>query len=94
MARFRNDTGSVLNSQEFGLLPPGEFEAAGYDPEVHGVIPGCTWLDAPEPEGAEGEGEADDPGDPPAGQGASTPPASTPKAAKRGSAAKDKEAAG
>lgn len=50
MARFRNDTGSVLVSQEFGVLPPGEFEAHGYDPEVHGVIPGCTRLDEPAPE--------------------------------------------
>ncbi len=50
MPRFRNDTGSVLRSQEFGVIPPGEFEAEGYDPEVHGVIPGCTWLDAPPPE--------------------------------------------
>jgi hypothetical protein len=48
MAKFRNDTGSVLNSAEFGVLPPGEFELDGYDPEVHGVIPGCTRLDAPE----------------------------------------------
>jgi hypothetical protein len=48
MAKFRNDTGSVLRSQEFGLLPPGEFDAEGYDPDVHGVIPGCTWLDGPE----------------------------------------------
>lgn len=85
MARFRNDTGSVLASQEFGLIPPGEFEAPGYDPEVHGVIPGCTWLDAPEPEPA-GDGEAGSPED--------SPPAGTPKAAKRGTAAKDKEAAG
>ena len=55
MARFRNDTGSVLVSEEFGLLPPGEFDAPGYDPEVHGVIPGCVWLDPlePEPEAAE-----------------------------------------
>lgn len=48
MARFRNDTGSVLNSQDFGVIPIGEFEAAGYDPQVHGVIPGCTRLDEPE----------------------------------------------
>ena len=47
MARFRNDTGSVLVSEEFGVLPPGEFDAPGYDPEVHGVIPGCTRLDEP-----------------------------------------------
>jgi hypothetical protein len=82
LARFRNDTGSVLSSQEFGLIPPGEFDAPGYDPEVHGVIPGCTWLDAPEPEG-------DESNPPPAGE--STPPAGTPKAAKR--PAKDKETA-
>ena len=64
MARFRNDTGSVLHSQEFGLIPPGEFEAHGYDPQLHGVIPGCTWLDAPAPE------------DPPAA-GDDTPPEDT-----------------
>jgi len=51
LARFRNDTGSVLVSEEFGVLPPGEFDAPGYDPEVHGVIPGCVWLDPPEPDG-------------------------------------------
>ena len=50
MARFRNDTGSVLHSPEFGVIPPGEFDAAGYDPGVHGVIPGCTRLDDPKPE--------------------------------------------
>ena len=57
MARFRNDTGSVLHSHEFGMdFPPGEFEVDGYDPEVHGVIPGCTWLDAPQDEpGAPGD---------------------------------------
>ena len=49
MTRFRNDTGSVLSSTDFGLLPPGEFEAAGYDRDVHGVIPGCTRLDDPPP---------------------------------------------
>jgi hypothetical protein len=87
LARFHNPTGSVLASQEFGLLPPGEFEVQGYDPEVHGVIPGCTWLDAPEPEPADGDdGEAGSPEGP--------PPAGTPKAGKRGPAAKDKEAAG
>lgn len=45
MARFRNDTGSVLHSQDFGVIPPGEFDADGYDPEIHGVIPGCTRID-------------------------------------------------
>jgi hypothetical protein len=45
LARFNNPTGSVLVSQEFGLIPPGEFDAPGYDPEVHGVIPGCTRID-------------------------------------------------
>ncbi len=56
MAKFRNDTGSVLNSAEFGVLPPGKFELDGWDPEVHGVIPGCTWLDAPK-DAAEGDAE-------------------------------------
>lgn len=86
MARFRNDTGSVLSSQEFGLLPPGEFEAPGYDPEVHGVIPGCTWLDAPEPACGNDDGEAAGPENP--------PPATAPKAGRRGTPPKDKEAAG
>lgn len=45
MTRFRNYTGSVLKSSEFGALPPGEFEITGYDPGIHGVIPGCTPLD-------------------------------------------------
>jgi hypothetical protein len=49
MAKVRNDTGSVLNSAEFGVIPLGEFEAEGYDPDVHGVIPGCTRLDEPRP---------------------------------------------
>lgn len=78
MARFRNDTCSVLQSQEFGLLPPGEFEAPGYDPEIHGVIPGCTWLDAPEPEAPEDGSDTSDP-----------PPARSP--GKRGKAAQSPE---
>lgn len=59
MARFRNDTGSVLHSQEFGLIPPGEFDARGYDPEVHGAIPGCTRIDDP-PKAKAGKGKAAD----------------------------------
>lgn len=47
MSQFRNDTGTVLYSQDFGPLPPGEFDVPGYDPEVHGVIPGCIPLDNP-----------------------------------------------
>jgi hypothetical protein len=58
MAKFRNDTGSVLNSAEFGVLPPGKFELKDYDPEVHGVIPGCTWLDAPKDAGDDAESDA------------------------------------
>jgi hypothetical protein len=82
LARFRNDTGSVLVSQEFGLLPPGEFDAPGYDREVHGVIPGCVWLDAPQQEAPEGEDEGND---------ASTQP---PKpSGKRGKAAQQSEEA-
>lgn len=57
MARFRNDTGSVLHSQDFGVIPPGESEIDGYDPEVHGVIPGCTRLAEPQPDPA-GDGKA------------------------------------
>ena len=64
MPRFRNDTGSVLNSLEFGVIPPGEFEAVGYDPEVHGVIPGCTWLDAPKAKRKTAAEETEPPGDP------------------------------
>ena len=81
MPRFRNDTGSVLNSLEFGVIPPGEFEAEGYDPEVHGVIPGCTWLDAPKAKAAAGETE------PPSGD-----PADDVKPAGKRKSAQDKEA--
>jgi hypothetical protein len=82
MAKFRNDTGSVLNSAEFGVLPPGEFELDGWDPEVHGVIPGCTWLDAPKDAEAAPESDAEAP----------EAPGDTKTAGKRGKAAgHDKE---
>lgn len=64
MARFRNDTGGVLNSLEFGVIPPGEFEAEGYDPEVHGVIPGCTRLDEPKAKQKTTAEGTEPPGDP------------------------------
>lgn len=51
MARFHNDTGSVLTVNDLGrdAGPYEEFDWPGYDPEVHGPVAGCTWLDAPEP---------------------------------------------
>lgn len=51
MARFCNDTGSVLTVNDLGrqVGPYEEFDWPGYDPDVHGVVAGCTWLDAPEP---------------------------------------------
>jgi hypothetical protein len=88
MAKFRNDTGSVLRSQEFGVIPPGEFEAEGYDPEVHGVIPGCVWLDAPAPDAEEGDAEGAD-GESGTEGGADTDTSKPPR--KRGKAGQDKE---
>lgn len=83
MARFLNTTGSVLNSAEFGPLPPGEFTLDGYDPDVHGVIPGCTRLDAPPP-GPAPAAAPDGPGEPKPGR---------PAARKTGDSAQDKEPA-
>lgn len=50
MSRFRNDTGGVLTVNDLMLQagPDEEFDWPDHDPEVHGLIPGCTWLDAPE----------------------------------------------
>ena len=49
MTRFRNDTGQVLISLDFGVIGPGELVAEHYDPVLHGVIPGCTRVeDEPE----------------------------------------------
>ncbi len=57
MARYRNDTGQVLVSLDFGVIGPNEFVAEGYDPEVHGVIPGCTRVDDPPEDDGSGEAE-------------------------------------
>jgi hypothetical protein len=50
MSKFRNETGSVLTVADLGIqVGPGErFEWPGHDVKVHGLIPGCAWLDAPD----------------------------------------------
>lgn len=50
MAKFRNDDGNVLVVNDLGRTvgPFEEFDFPGYDPEVHGPVAGCTWLDAPQ----------------------------------------------
>jgi hypothetical protein len=47
--RFRNTNPSPLTVRDAGLTvgPFGEFDFPGYDPAVHGVIPGCEPVDAP-----------------------------------------------
>ncbi|MDA8323337.1 MAG: hypothetical protein M0030_26490 [Actinomycetota bacterium] len=59
MARFRNDTGQVLQISDLGRLagPGEEFDWPGYDQGRHGAVPGCVRLDAP----AEPDTAADDP---------------------------------
>jgi len=49
MAKFRNDTGSVLTVNDLSrqVGPGEEFDWPGYDPGVHGVIPGCVRIDEP-----------------------------------------------
>jgi hypothetical protein len=51
LSRFRNDTGGVLKVNDLMLTagPGEEFDWPGHNPEVHGVIPGCTRLDDPAP---------------------------------------------
>jgi hypothetical protein len=74
MAEFRNDGGYPLVISDLAItVDPGEgFSWPGYDPQVNGVVPGCTWLDAPAAEPASGAGSASTPSGQPA---ASTPPA-------------------
>ena len=50
MSRFKNETGSVLTVADLGIqVGPGEkFEWPDHDVKVHGLIPGCAWLDAPD----------------------------------------------
>lgn len=82
MARFRNDSGSVLNAAELGLvIGPGE----ELDSDLH--VAGCTPLDAPGPESDDAPS--------PDGAGEGAPPSPSPKASgKRGRAADhDKETA-
>lgn len=92
MSRFRNETGGVLTVNDLSArVGPGEeFDWPDHDPEVHGLIPGCTWLDAPpdEDDTATEDGEAaagtaaeDNAGsegsaEPPGGTSASEPPPS------------------
>lgn len=66
MARFRNDDGSVLTVNDLmrAVGPFEEFDWPGYDPDVHGVIPGCTRLDAPPDPGQDGTAGEDAAGDP------------------------------
>jgi hypothetical protein len=47
MARFVNDHDYPLRSFELGrdIGPHEEFDFPGYDPETHGVVPGCRRLD-------------------------------------------------
>ena len=47
--RFVNDTDSTLRSFELGrdIGAHEEFDWPGWDPEKHGVIPGCRPLDKP-----------------------------------------------
>ena len=49
MPRFRNNDGNVLVVNDLGrpVGPYEEFDFPGYDPEIHGPVAGCTWLDAP-----------------------------------------------
>ncbi len=72
MSRFRNETGGVLTVNDLSArVGPGEeFDWPDHDPEVHGLIPGCIWLDAP-PEAAAGDAEtgADGQDDGPAADG-------------------------
>ena len=77
--RFRNTTAYSATVTEAGVTvgPFGEFDWPGYDPEVHGVVPGFEPLDAPAP-------PQDPPKDPPSGgsDGGDGPPATPPAGAK------------
>lgn len=75
MARFRSDQDYPITVSDLGRVvgPRQEFDWPGYDPAVHGVIPGCTRLDEPEEPAA-------NPSGPPPGPEAGKPsaPASGP----------------
>lgn len=62
MSRFRNDTQGVLTVNDLSrrVGPGEEFDWPDHDPEVHGLIPGCTWLDAPPEEAPAETGAGDD----------------------------------
>jgi hypothetical protein len=81
MARFRSDQDYPLTINDLCLTvgPRGEFDWPGYDPAVHGVVAGCTRLDAPqEPAGdPSGSGGGDGDRTPPTGRqdGSGDPPA-------------------
>lgn len=62
MPRFQNNDGNVLVVADLGRTvgPFEEFDFPGYDPETHGPVAGCTWLDAPPPE-TEDAGGGEDP---------------------------------
>lgn len=80
MARFRNDQDYPLTVNDLCRVvgPREEFGWDGYDPAVHGVVTGCTRLDAPQeppetPPGSSGgtppAGRQEGTGDTPAGGG-------------------------
>ena len=58
MPRFRNTSGQVLVSLDFGVIGPNELVAEHYDPELHGVIPGCTPVEDPPEDDGSGEAES------------------------------------
>jgi hypothetical protein len=86
MPRYRNTTGQVLISLDFGVIGPNELVAEHYDPAVHGVIPGCTRVDdETDADGTPSAAPDDD-------SGAGIPPDPLPR--RRGKAAgQDKETA-
>lgn len=76
MARFRSDQDYPITVNDLCRVvgPREEFDWPGYDPAVHGVIPGCTWLDEPQKPAGEPSGGQDADrsghGDAPAGKDA------------------------
>jgi len=44
MTRFRNTSGQVLISLDFGVIGPGELVPEDYDPKKHGVLTGCEQV--------------------------------------------------
>lgn len=95
MSKFRNDTGGVLRVNDLmrDAGPGEEFDWPDHDLEVHGLIPGCTLLDAPTDEAGDSDpSAAADSGTDPGPADDSTDPEDKQPARKRGPATKDKEA--